>query len=133
MTRITTFNDCPKGWDKLQAAKEQAHTKLPPLTDLQRQKLSRISGYAAYRLVNFLIANQGTRTDKVSPAIAIQNVPDVAMKMRPQLLRLGLDVECLMLKTKNRYGNDVAIGTWWLRVIDFTKWFGTKAANDESA
>ena len=133
MSRIVNFIDTPAGFPKLQQAKEQAHQNLPPITNEQRKRLSRLSGYAAYRMVDYLLSNQGARTDAISPAIAIRNPPDTAMKMRAQLNSFGLDIDCSLMKTKNRYGKDIRIGVWFLTVIDFAKWFGKKAANDESA
>jgi hypothetical protein len=133
MTRTVIFSDSTAGYPKLKKAKEQAHQNLPPITNQQRKRLATLDGYAAYRMCDYLLANQGARTDEISPAIAIRNPPDTAMKMRAQINSFGLDIDCQLMKTKNRYGKDIRIGVWFLTVIDFAKWFGTKAANDESA
>lgn len=132
MSRIVKFIDSPDGFPKLQQAKAQAHQNLPPITNAQRKRLATLDGYAAYRMCDYLLANQGARTDEISPAIAIRNPPDVAMTMRAQLNSFGLNIDCELMKTKNRYGKNIRIGVWFLTVIDFAKWFGTKAANDGS-
>ena len=133
MSQIIKFTDSPAGLASLQKAKEQAHKSLPPITNEQRKRLSRLNGYAAYRMVDYLLSNQGARTDAISPAIAVRNPPDTAMKMRAQLNSFGLNIDCDLMKTKNRYGKGIRIGVWFISVIDFAKWFGTKAINDERA
>ena len=130
MSKTIKYHDCKLGLPKLNLAKKTAHSGIPSVTKDQHSRLSRLNGYAAYRMVDYLINNQGARTDAISRDVAIRNPPDVVMKARPQLNRLGLDITCEMMATQNRYGKATVIGTWWLRVVDHAAWFGTVAAND---
>jgi hypothetical protein len=123
------FNDTPAGFPALQKAREAARQQVPPMTEAQRLKLSKLS-YQGHRLVTLLIERPGSRTDAISSGVAIGNVSDVAMKARAQLKTMGLDIHCDLMNTTNRYGHPVHIGIWFLDVTDHALWFGGVAAND---
>ena len=130
MSKADRYTDTPIGRKILKADIKKAQVIVPALTPRQRTRVANIRSYSVNRLVNFLAHNQGARTDTISRSIAIGNVSDVALKSRRELHALGLDIECLMMATENRYKTRISIGTWWLRVIDSGAWFEHKAAND---
>jgi hypothetical protein len=128
--RLTVFHRTPEGLAKLDSERQQARSLVPQLTNLQIQRLTLSTGYACFRLVTYLQNNQGAATASVSRDIAIANVSDVAQKEHHNLARMGLNIECKMLDTVNRYGAKIRVGTWWIKVTDHGKYFGIQAAND---
>jgi hypothetical protein len=100
---------------------------LPPLTPIQDAALvdSQIT-FACYRGIKFLWANQGSRTDVISPQCAIGNLSDtfIGFEKRNTCLldKIGLRVVCERQKDMNRYGMKTVIGIWWLTIADQAMW-----------
>ena len=96
---------------------------LPEITPAQRRSLLTAELMpSCIRLVEYLFKHQGSRTDTLSQHCAVSNVPDVFLKSRCILSRLGLNVACDVVKSINRYNAKTVIGTWWLVIEDHKKW-----------
>jgi hypothetical protein len=84
------------------------------------------------RLVLFLFANNGSRSDKISAAIAISNISDTHTKpkQQAQLSNLGLTIYCEVLPAVNRFGALTSIGHIFIRPLPDNKlWQPMMAAN----
>jgi hypothetical protein len=96
---------------------------LPEITPAQRRSLLAAELMpSCIRLVEYLFKHQGSRTDTLSQHCAVANVPDVFMKSRHTLSKLGLNIACDVVKSINRYDTKTVIGTWWLVIEDYKKW-----------
>jgi hypothetical protein len=85
------------------------------------------------RLVLFLIANNGSRSDTISASVAIGNVSDTYTKpkQKEQLKQLGLVINCEILPACNRYGSFTVIGHLFIKPLPNNKlWQARKSAND---
>jgi hypothetical protein len=85
------------------------------------------------RLVLFLIANNGSRTDTISASEAIGNVSDcyTKTKQKQQLRQLSLVINCEILPAVNRYGSLTTMGHLFIRPSSDNKlWHPKKSAND---
>ena len=102
------------------------------LTNSQKQRLRRLKGFSSYRFIHYLLDYQGETTAVVRQAIGVANVPDIAFKVRPQLLAMGLNVECRGRTITNKYGQTITVGCWFLLVDDINRWIGRDAANDSA-
>lgn len=107
---------------------EAKRLELKPFTAEQDRRIASTS-FCAYRLVNYISKNQGARTDHISRDIAIGNVSDAAIRANPLLRELGLEIQCKVVKSVNRYNEYTIIGRWFLVVVDCDRWHG-EACND---
>jgi hypothetical protein len=85
------------------------------------------------RLVLFLIANNGSRSDRISASVAIGNVSDTYTKprTREQLKQLELVITCEVLPAVNRYGSLTSIGHLFIKPLPGNKhWQPNISAND---
>jgi hypothetical protein len=85
------------------------------------------------RLVLFLFVHNGTRSDKISPAIAISNISDTHTKTRTreQLKQLNLMIKCEILPAVNRYGALTKMGHLFIQPLPGNEhWQPRHSAND---
>jgi len=84
------------------------------------------------RLVLFLIAHNGSRSDTISASQAIGNVSDTYTKpkQKEQLRQLGLVINCEILPACNRFGALTSIGHLFIRPLSHNEhWQPRQAAN----
>lgn len=109
--------------------------QLPPLTESADQALQ-LSGisFTAYRVIKYLFAHQGSRTDHIAAICAAGNVSDAVIghnkRHTEALKRIGLSAYCEKVKSVNRFGRKTTIGIWWVEISDQSKW---KAAQESAA
>jgi hypothetical protein len=85
------------------------------------------------RLVLYLFAHNGSRSDELSAAVAIGNISDTYTKpkQKEQLSKLGLIIDCEVLPGCNRFGAFTSIGHLFIRPSSDNKlWHPKKSAND---
>ena len=85
------------------------------------------------RLVLFLIAHNGARTDTISASVAIGNVSDTYTKpkQKEQLRQLGVVIKCQILPACNRFGAATVMGHLFIQPLPHNQhWKPKPAAND---
>jgi hypothetical protein len=103
-----------------------------PPQALQQQVIDAHLPPSLQRLVLFLFANNGTRTDTINAAVSIGNVSDsyTKAKQRQQLKQLELVINCEVLPAVNRFGALTSIGHIFIRPLPDNKlWQPMMAAN----
>jgi hypothetical protein len=104
-----------------------------PPQALQQQVIDAHLPPNLHRLVLFLFANNGSRTDAISSALAIGNVSDTYTKprTREQLKQLSLIITCEVMPAVNRYGSFTSMGHLFIKPSSDNKlWHPKKSAND---
>jgi hypothetical protein len=121
--------------DKLAA--KRIDLALPKLTQEQDSVLANNLSFGCYRIAKFLFSNQGERTDIINRQCAVANVSDTVKgtdrSQTAALDRIGLAIDCELIRAKNRYGSKSVIGTLWLTVTDQKKWQEAEQRISEAA
>jgi hypothetical protein len=117
---------------KLRSITAGLNLPTPPQA-LQQQVIDAHLPPSLQRLVLFLFANNGTRTDTISAAVSIGNVSDsyTKAKQRQQLKQLGLVINCEVLPACNRVGALTVMGYLFIKPLPDNKlWKTRQPAND---
>ena len=113
---------------------------LPVPSEIQMRGMSHVSSFQLYQLLRYLLHTQnGQRGDVISSVCKIRNPSDLACKHKNIIAKMGLSLECILIKNTVKIGNVERkgfIGTWHLSIIDTDKWdsVGAKcrASNDST-
>jgi hypothetical protein len=116
-----------------------APTLIPP-TEEQMRGVSHVSSFQLYQLIRYLFHTEnGERGDVISVVCRIRNPSDLACKHKGIIAKMGLSLECILIKNTVKVGNVERkgfIGCWHLSIIDQDKWdsVGAKcrASNDST-
>ena len=105
--------------------------KTPNLSERQlKLLLSGFSGKQQPRVLQGIYDNPGVLTHEVCGMFFCNNVPDIAQKINPRLLRFGLKLICIAPIKATKITNS---HHWYLCGVGEVEYFDTtvKAANDE--